>query len=171
MFIIMIALQIKNIKTFMSILLSSDVFDCFLLSEASITTNNTFFIDGHQNKDFFTGEEWEDASVRPYDYSMWKDMKSLCFHLIKGRRTPVGFKFVLHMIPSYVESILSDDSVTVPVHEVKALVLNARYDSTGLTLTTGTSLKTFLPDKSADIFWDKYIKLFLERAGIDYEEK
>lgn len=167
----MIALQIKNIKTFMSRLLSSDVFDCFLLSEASITTNNTFFIDGHQNKEFFSDEEWEDSSIRPYDYSMWKDMKSLCFHLIKGTRTPVGFKFVLHMIPSYVESILSDDSVTVPANEVKALVLTVRYDNTGLTLTTGTSLKTFLPDKSADIYWDKYMKHFLAKAEIDYEEK
>lgn len=167
----MVALQIKNIKTFMSRLLSSEIFDCFLLSEASITTNNTFFIDGHQNKEFFTDEEWEDASIRPYDYSMWKDIKSLCFHLIKGRRTPVSFKFILHLIPSYVESILSDDSVTVPVGEVKALVLTIKYDQTGLTLTTGTSFKTFLPDKSADIFWDKYMKQFLEKAQIDYDEK
>ena len=167
----MIALQIKNIKSFMSRLLSSESFDCFLLSEASITTNNTFFIDGHQNKDFFSDEEWEDTSIRPYDYSMWKDIRSLCFHLIKGRRTPVSFKFILHLIPSYVESILSDDSVTVPISQVKALVLTIKYDQTGLTLTTGTSLKTFLPDKSADIFWDKYMKQFLEKAQIDYNEK
>ena len=167
----MIALQIKNVKTFMSRFLTSEAFDCFLLSEASVTTYNTFFIDGHQNKEFFSDEEWEDNSIRPYDYSMWKDIKSLCFHLIKGTRTPVGFKFILHLIPSYVESILSDDSVTVPIDEVKALVLNVKYDSSGLTITTGTSLKTFLPDKSADIFWDKYIRLFLEKASIDYEEK
>ncbi len=167
----MIALQIKNIKNFMSRLLASETFDGFLLSEASITTNNTFFIDGRQNKEFFTEEEWEDTTIRPYDYSMWKDMKSLCFHLIKGTHTPVGFKFILYLIPSYVESILSDDSVTVPISEVKALVLNIKYDQTGLTITTGTSLKTFLPDKSADIFWDKYIKLFLEKAAIDYDEK
>lgn len=167
----MIALQIKNIKSFMSRLLSSESFDCFLLSEASITTNNTFFIDGHQNKDFFSDEELEDTSIRPYDYSMWKDIRSLCFHLIKGRRTPVSFKFILHLIPSYVESILSDDSVTVPISQVKALVLTIKYDQTGLTLTTGTSLKTFLPDKSADIFWDKYMKQFLEKAQIDYDEK
>lgn len=167
----MIALQIKNVKMFMSRLLSSEVFDCFLLSEASITTNNTFFIDGHQNKEFFSDEEWEDTSIRPYDYSMWKDIKSLCFHLIRGRRTPVSFKFILHLIPSYVESILSDDSVMVPVNEVKALVLTIKYDQTGLVITTGTSLKTFLPDKSADIFWDKYMKQFLTKAEIDYEEK
>ena len=155
----------------MSRFLTSETFDCFLLSEASISTYNTFIIDGHQNKEFFTDEEWEDSSIRPYDYSMWKDMKSLCFHLIKGTRTPISFKFILHLLPPYVESILSDGSVTVPLNEVKALVLTVRYDASGLTMTTGTSLKTFLPDKSADNFWDKYIKLFLEKAEIDYEEK
>lgn len=167
----MTALEIKNIKSFMSKFLASDTFDHFLLSEASITTYNTFFIDGRQNKDFFTEEEWNDSSIRPYDYSRWKDIKSLCFHLIKGTHTPVGFKFILHLIPSYVEAILADDSVTVPISEVKALVLIVKYDSGSLTITTGTSLKTFLPDKSADVFWDKYIKLFLEKAVIDYEEK
>lgn len=166
----MIALQIKNIKNFMSRLLASDAFDCFLLSEGSIATYNTFFIDGHQNKDFYTPEEWEDETIRPYEYSCWKDMKSFCFHLIKGTHTPVNFKFVLYLMPSYVESLLSDDSVTVPVSEVKALVLTIKYDASVLTLTTGTSLRTFLPDKSADACWDKYIRRFLEKAAVDYEE-
>lgn len=165
----MISFQIKNIKNFMSHFLASDAFDVFLLTEASITTYNTFFIDGKQNKEFYTDEEWADASVRPYDYSMWKDMKALCFHLIKGTHTPVNFKFVLHILPSYVESILADDSVTVPASQVKALVLTAKYDSNGLFLTTGTSLHTFIPDKSADVVWDKYMKSFLTNAHIDYE--
>lgn len=167
----MIALQIKNVKNFMGKFLASEVFDDFLLEEASISTYNTFFIDGRQNRNFYTEEEWEDKTLRPYDFSMWKDMKSLCFHLIKGSRTPAGFKVILHLLPSYVESILSDGSVSVPVSSVKALVLTIKYDNTGLVLTSGTALHTFLPDKSADVFWDKYIKLFLEKNGMDYEEK
>lgn len=167
----MIALQIKSIKNFMSKFLASDAFDRFLLSEGSITTYNTFFIDGHQIKEFYTPEEWEDTAIRPYEYSRWKDMKTLCFHLIKGTHTPVNFKFVLHLIPSYVESLLSEDSVTVPGNEIKALVLTVKYDASGLLLTTGTSLRTFLPDKSADLAWDKYLRQFLVNADIDFEEK
>jgi len=167
----MIALQIKNVKNFMGKLLTTDLFDTYLLSEATITTYNTFIIDGHQNQEFYTSEEWQDPSICPYDFSMWKDMRPICFQLIKGRRTPVSFKFVLHLIPSYVESILKDGSVSVPVGQIKALVLTVKYDSFGLTLTTGTALSTFIPDKSLDIFWDKYNKLFLEQSGIDYEEK
>lgn len=167
----MIALQIKNVKNFMGKLLTSDMFDTFFLAEATITTYNTFMIDGHQNQEFYTNEEWQEPSIRPYDFSMWKEIRPICFQLIKGKHTPVNFKFVLHLIPSYVESILKDGSVSVPLDQIKSLIFNIKYDSTGLTLTTGTSLHTFLPDKSLDIFWDKYSRLFLEGAGIDYEEK
>ena len=73
----MIALQIKNVKNFMSKFLATDTFDRFLLSEGSITTYNTFFIDGHQIKEFYTPEEWEDSTIRPYEYSQWKDIKTL----------------------------------------------------------------------------------------------
>ena len=43
----MIALKIINVKNFMAKLLTQDVFQNFLLEEASITTYNTFVIDGH----------------------------------------------------------------------------------------------------------------------------
>ena len=37
-------------------LLGTEAFDAFLLAEASITTYNTFIIDGHMEKAFFTGD-------------------------------------------------------------------------------------------------------------------
>ena len=42
----MIALQIADTKTFMQKLLLTDTFDRFLMLEATITTFNTFHIDG-----------------------------------------------------------------------------------------------------------------------------
>ena len=50
-------------------LLTGEDFDSFLLEEASIRTYNTFIIDGHQNRDFYSTEEWEDKQIRPYDFS------------------------------------------------------------------------------------------------------
>ena len=60
----MIALQIKEIKSFMGKLLGTECFDSFLLEEAVITTYNTFRIDGRINREFYSDEEWEnnDAS-------------------------------------------------------------------------------------------------------------
>ncbi|MDE7200155.1 MAG: hypothetical protein K2O15_14920, partial [Lachnospiraceae bacterium] len=80
----MIALKITNIKQFMNKFLTGGDFDSFLLEEASISTYNTFIIDGHQNRAFYSTEEWEDQEIRPYDLSMWKTIRPICFDLIKG---------------------------------------------------------------------------------------
>lgn len=166
----MIALKITNVKQFMGKLLGSDTFDSFLLEEASISTYNTFLIDGHQNREFYTSQEWEDETIRPYDFSEWKYIRPICFDLIKGTRTPSAFRFVLHLIPKYVSSILDKGDTNVEAKQVKAFVLNIKYDGTGLTLVTGTAFHTFLMDKSPDALWDKSVRQFLSQKGIAYEE-
>ena len=40
----------------------------------------------------------------------------------------------------------------------------------GLTLVTGTSVRTFTLDKSLEHAFDSYVKVFLETSGINYEE-
>ena len=166
----MIALKITNIKQFMGKLLGSEDFDSFLLEEASISTYNTFFIDGHQNKEFYTTEEWEDETIRPYDFSAWKTIRPICFDLIKGTRTPTAFRFVLHLIPKYTEEILQDGDTAVTLQQIRAFVLNIKYDGTDLTLVTGTAFHTFLMDKTPDILWDRAVKQFLAKKEIAYEE-
>ena len=166
----MIALKITNIKQFMGKLLGSEDFDSFLLEEASISTYNTFSIDGHQNKEFYTTEEWEDETIRPYDFSAWKTIRPICFDLIKGTRTPTAFRFVLHLIPKYTEEILQDGDTAVTLQQIRAFVLNIKYDGTDLTLVTGTAFHTFLMDKTPDILWDRAVKQFLAKKEIAYEE-
>ena len=166
----MIALKITNIKQFMGKLLGSEDFDSFLLEEASISTYNTFFIDGHQNKEFYTTEEWEDETIRPYDFSAWKTIRPICFDLIKGTHTPTAFRFVLHLIPKYTEEILQDGDTAVTLQQIRAFVLNIKYDGTDLTLVTGTAFHTFLMDKTPDILWDRAVKQFLAKKEIAYEE-
>lgn len=166
----MIALKITNIKQFMGKLLGSEDFDAFLLAEASVSTYNTFLIDGHQNKEFYSTEEWEDETIRPYDFSMWKAVRPICFDLIKGTHTPTAFRFVLHLIPKYAESILKGGETSVTADQVKAFVLNIKYDGTDLTIVTGTAFYTFLMDKSPDVLWDRAVKQFLSKKEIAYEE-
>ena len=166
----MIALKITNVKQFMGKLLGGEDFDSFLLEEATISTYNTFHIDGHQNRDFYTSEEWEDKEMRPYDFTKWKTIRPVCFDLIKGRRTPAAFQFVLHLIPEYVASVLKKWDTGITPQQVKAFVLNIRYDGTGLTLVTGTSYNTFLMDKTPDTLWDQAVRQFLARREISCEE-
>ena len=164
------ALKITNVKQFMSKLLASEAFDVFMLEEASISTYNTFIIDGHQNKDFYTTEEWEDREIRPYDFSTWKQVRPICYSLIKGTKTPGAFKFILQLIPEHVQTLLEKSDTNVTSFQLKALVITIKYDGTTLTLITGTSFHTFVMDKSVESLWDSAIKQFLNKREIEYEE-
>ena len=166
----MIALKITNIRQFMEKFLKGTDFDSFLLEEAVVSTYNTFHIDGHQNRAFYTAEEWEDKELRPYDFSLWKSMRPLCFDLIKGKHTPTAFRFVLHLMPDYADSILRGGETSVTADQVKAFVLTVKYDGADLTLVTGTAFHTFLPDKTPDALWDAAVKQFLARKEIPFEE-
>lgn len=164
------AYQIKDVKNFMSRLLGTDAFDAFLLAEARITTYNAFVIDGHMEKEFFTGDVNDDNIMPPYEFSEWKNMRPLCFGLIKGKRTPVNFKIVLHLKPELIEQILKNGSAGVTLSDIKAFVLNIKYDGSILTCITATAFHTFLPDKTPDKLWDEYVTHFLSEKEILFEE-
>ena len=85
------AYKISDLKNFMNKLLLSEGFDYFLLEEGTIITYNSFQIDGRIQTDFYTKEEQEVSSLCSYDFSLWKEMRPLCFQLIKGKRTPLSF--------------------------------------------------------------------------------
>lgn len=169
----MLALEIRSVKNFMSHLLSGNTFDSFLLVEAAISTVNTYTIDGHVNADFFPPEEREN-DCPPYEFRPWSEIKGLCFDLIKGKHTPLYFKFVLQLKPESANALLQKGADgTGPAAEsaqVKALVLNIRYDGSKVILTTGTSYHTFVLSKEADILWDNFFRRFLDAKGIGYED-
>ena len=83
----MIALQIQDIKNFMSKLLLSQTFDHFQIVEGAITTFNTFHIEGRIHRDFFTAEELEELEHR--EFSLWKEVKPFCLELIKGKKVAI----------------------------------------------------------------------------------
>ncbi len=164
----MIALQITSMKQFMNQLLASDAFDSFLLEEAIIRTANTFTIDGHINRDFFRGEEPEPLSVS-WGFRPWSEIKGLCFDLIKGKRTPLSFQFVLHLAPEKASALLTKGNSDVDPSLVKSLILNIRYDGTKAMLTTGSAYHTFLLSKEPDAIWDKALIKFLTQKEIAFE--
>lgn len=166
----MIALQIKNTKSIMNTLLASEQFDSFLVDEASITTFNTFHIDGHIVKDFFSSEEINSMEQGLPEFSLWKDIRPVCFQLIKGKKTPVAFRVILHASPALVASLAAQPDCEVDANLIRSLVLNIRYDNGHVTCVTGTSFTTFLMDKTTDAVWDKYIRQLFDRLQIDFEE-
>ncbi len=166
----MVALGIKDVKHFMGKLLGSDLLDSFLLEEAAVHTYNTFVIDGRMNRDFYSEEEWNEPEIRPYEFSEWKKMRGILFELIKGRKTPVSFRFVLHLMPQFVEGVVKKADSGVTPDQIKALVLTCKYEEGTLRLLTGTAFHTFVMDKSVEAVWDRTMKTFLDRKDVEYEE-
>ena len=73
----MIALEIADIKECMAHLLLRETFDHFEFISGTITTFNTFEIDGYLHKEFFDSD---DLSAGLYaDYSFWKYSRLLFF--------------------------------------------------------------------------------------------
>ena len=152
----------------MNALLASECFDVFLLEEAVITTFNTFQIDGHIVKDFYTADEL--SEINP-DFSLWRDIRPFCFQIVKGKKTPVSFKVVLHASNAIIEKIAADSECGVTANMIRALALNIRYDNGHVVCVTGSSYTTFIMDKSADQLWDAYVRHIFHDLNIDYEEQ
>ncbi|MCH4193074.1 MAG: DUF5721 family protein [Butyrivibrio sp.] len=163
----MTELKITHTKDFMNKLLNGSCFDDFLLEEATIQTYNTFSIDGHICPEFYEGD---DATRSPYALSLWRQMKPVCLNLIRGKHTPISFRFVLHCNPEIPGRLLQDANVNIDLQQIAAFVLNVRFQNGSITLTTGTSIRTFIPDKSYEQVWDHYLHSFLSENEIAFED-
>jgi hypothetical protein len=168
----MTALEIKTTKSFMNSLLVSSQFEQFLVEEAVITTFNTFTIDGHIVREFYTAEELEslEADKKALEFSSWQEIRPVCFSLIKGKKTPVSFKAVLHAPLELIEKIAANPQCGVAANLIRSLVLNIRYDNGKVTCVTASAFTTFVMDKSVDKLWDAYVKSMFSEFGLDFEE-
>jgi len=165
----MIALQIQDIKNFMSKLLLSQTFDNFLLVEGSVTTYNTFRIEGRVHKDFFTAEEIEEKELENREFSLWEEVKPFCLELIKGKKTPLSFKFTFQLSKENTAKLLTSAGITsIQSENISGLLLNIRFDNGTLCVITATNLTLFTLDKSLEHAWDDMVKRFLKQQEISF---
>lgn len=164
----MLALRITDIKGFMNQLLIGDTFDSFPISEASITTFNTFSIDGMINRDFFDTDMQNILDQNGQVYSLWKEVKPFCFSIIRGKRTPLHFKIIFQITPSQLSALTGEKESTVFTN-ISSLFLNIQYKNNLLLCTTGTFQKSFSLDKSAEQLWDQIVQNFFRARNIDSE--
>lgn len=152
----MIILSVKEIKSFMSHLFMKETLDSWLVSEVTITTHNTFQVDGRLHKDFY-GETIPDE-LASCEYSPWSLLRPLCFGIIKGSRTPLYMKLVLQLNSSMVENILSESAAPFVPEDINGLFINIRYEDGSLSITTGSSLRAFSMDKTLDEAFENYVR-------------
>lgn len=164
----MILLSIKDIKQFMSKLLIRDTFDNYYLSEATVSTGNTYNISGEINRNFYTEEEFD--ALDDKKYSRWAAIKPFCFSLIKGNKVPNSLKIIFLLPDDYVLKLLSDNTLDYELSDINGLFINVKYQDGNLNIITGSSVRKFTLDKSLDNAFDQYVRIFLSENGISYEE-
>lgn len=165
----MLALNIIDVKDFMNKLLIGEVFDRFSFIEASFTTFNTFTIDGKLQHDFFDTDTRTALQEKAAQYSLWHDVKSYCFSIIRGKRTPLNFKIVFELSPDQVKSLLKNEEITGNI-PVRNFYLNIQYRNQNLLCTTGVSYSMFSLDKRLEYLWDDSLMSFLSRHHISCEK-
>ena len=164
----MIALSIIDVKDFMNKLLIGEVFDRFFLVEASVTTFNTFTIDGRLQQDFFDTDTVAMHKSNSIEYSLWRDVKPYCFSVIRGRRTPLNFRIVLQLSHKQTQQILNPSFSDGSVPDCR-FCLNLQYRNDSLLCTTGVSYTSFCLDKRPEHLWDEIIRKFLSGQHIAFQ--
>ena len=145
-------------------LLLTETFDHFLFIEGEITTFSKFSIDGYLQKSFF-----EDTEQPNVEFSFWKQIRDYCFSIIKGKQTPLNFKFIFSLSPENTARLITQNQLDFHPEDVQGLYLNIRFDGTDLLCITGTSLKTFSMDRSLEQAWDKMVQKFFIQKEIAFE--
>lgn len=164
----MIALSIIDVKDFMNKFLIGEVFDRFFLVEASVTTFNTFTIDGRLQQDFFDTDTAAMHKSNSIEYSLWRDVKPYCFSVIRGRRTPLNFRIILQLSPKQTQQILNPSFPDGSVPDCR-FCLNLQYRNDSLLCTTGVSYTSFCLDKRPEHLWDEMIRKFLSGQHIAFQ--
>ena len=100
---------------------------------------------------------------------IWKELREFCLSLIKGKRTPLGFHFVLSMSAPNIARLLEQEHLSFAPADVQGLYLNFKYDGTKLSCTTGTSMNLFTLDKSLEQAWDKMAQRIFAKYEIPFE--
>lgn len=163
----MLALKINDVKNFMNQLLIGDIFDSFPMAEASVTTFNTFTIDGQINKEFFDTDTQNILANSDSIYSQWKEIKPFFRSIVRGKLPPLQFRIVLQLTPARVSHILKDPEITTDM--VHSFSLNIHYKNKVLICTTGVSLKSFTLNKKYEQLWDSLVLDFFGQLNTPFE--
>ncbi len=165
----MLAIKITDVKAFMHHLLIGNTFDCFETVEVSITTFNTFSIDGKLKRDFFDTDTLDIFGQRHMNYSLWKELKPYSYSIIRGKQPPLHFKIIFQLPADRIQAVLKEIHTQAISEIVRGLYLNLQYKNNELLCTTGVSLGAFVPDKRVEHEWDTFVKTFLKDQHITFD--
>ena len=153
----------------MNRLLKTELFDHFLLAEATIHGAISYSVDGHINREFFDTEELADLTADGSEYLPFSHFRPICYELIRGKHTPLYMKFVFLLSPANAIKTITSVDTGFTAEDVSGIFLNLTFRDGHLVLTAGVSYRTFTLDRSFDNAWDSLAARFLGSHGIDFD--
>ena len=117
----MVMIEIENIKKFMAGFLGGNLFDDFLMSEGKLSMNISYEFDGKILKEFYDTEEWKE--MKQYPYVTWEEEKEKIFSLVKGKKTPLSFQFVMMLKPDLSPEFLAKYILQCEKDELQGFLL------------------------------------------------
>ncbi len=167
----MIGLQIKNIKDFMNHLFIKSSFDWLDLVEAVIVKEYTLTIEGKRNdpKERNLEAEPQERDGAATEYLSYQEMRPLLLTHIRGKETPQMIRMTLSLPSEKLAERIEDDPAA-DASQIERFLVNIRFGSQGLSLVTGVSYRSFSMEKERERLWDRYLKDFLLKEEIAFEE-
>ncbi len=164
----MLALTIKDRKTFTKEMFIGSLFDNFLLVKASIEHDITYDIDGRINPAFYGSEER--ANMPPDEYVSWSKIKPIATDMIKGDKLPISFTIVLKTTAKSLEILFNGAGPEFDIDTVEGLFINIMFKNEQILVTTGSSYSIFTMDKSLDHAFENAVTRLLASNNIEYNE-
>jgi hypothetical protein len=165
----MLALALTNKKDFMNKFLKTEIFDHFLLQEGIVVSFASYVIDGTITKGFYTDTESEELGIKTFHFLPFSMLRPRIFDLIKGKKAPSSFKFVLMLSPENQKRTMERIGSSYTPADISAMSMNIKFQNQMLTLTTGISYRIFSTDKTLEPEWDKFVRQFLSQHDISFE--
>ena len=158
----MIERKILQSKEFMRSFLTTELWDEWLVQEATITGGVTWSVDGHINRDYYKEEIGEDEMPQS-DCMPWAKIRPIALSLIRGKRTPLSFRFLLYPPEDPGDPATSSADVK--------RVCRIRFQEGQLFIASAVDLKNFTLDKEPERAWDGALSRFLDAHSLSYEEQ
>ena len=155
--------KIEEIADFMNKLLIGQAFDKFLFLKGDVETYATFSLDGKLNETYYGSDEL--AALDGRKMALWSQIKPVVHLLMKGKKLPVQFSFVLQLSAANTSWLLGKYHLEQYEDQLQGLYLNIRYKDKLLYCTTGLSYNTFVPDRTLENVWDETAGQYLKQQG------
>ncbi len=158
----MIERKILMTKEFMRSFLTTELWDDWQLCEASITGAVTWTVDGRVNRAYY-GEDGA-GEMPAGEYMPWAQIRPVVLSIIKGKHTPLLFRFLL----TPPETDGGEDAQAYSAEFVR--VCRIRFADGHIYIASAVDMKQFSLDKEPERKWDEALSRFLDTHYIDYEE-